>query len=84
MLAKNLDTKLWLSEFFTSESFENKYKSCLVSEQENYIKYALRINPPDSREPNQEILDHLFQNFTNIGYVRIVNDSRNYRGPRRE
>ena len=79
ILAKNLDTKVWLGRFFNADGFEQKYRATLMSDQENYIKYALRVNPPDSTEPNQDILDHLFQRFSNIGYVRIVNDSRNYR-----
>ena len=78
VMAMNDDTKSWLSELFCTEDFDGKFRITLVSEHAD-IKYALKVHPPDSKEDNELLLTHLFQDLPDLGYVRIINDSRNYR-----
>ena len=78
VMAMNEDTKSWLIDLFNSALFTEDFKVTLVSDQAD-IKYALKVQPPDSKEDNEVLLEHLFQDLPDIGYVRIINDSRNYR-----
>ena len=79
VMAKDEDTKLWLSGFFNSDEFLENFKATIVADQAN-LKYAVRVHPPDSSEfTNEEILTHMFQDFENIGYVRVINESRSYK-----
>ena len=79
VMARNDNTKEWLSEFFERQEFLNDFRATIMSMQTN-LKYAVRVHPPDSAEnTNEEVLSHLFQDYDDLGYVRIVNESRSYK-----
>ena len=78
VMAKNENTKDWLHSLFRSDVFKD-FVATLVSDQAN-LKYAVKVHPPDSREyTSEQVLEHMFQDFDNVGYVRIINESRSYK-----
>ena len=79
VLAEDAYTKEWLAGFFNTAEFRSKFVATLVSERNDNFKYTLKIQPPASKRSNEEIMDHIFEDFDDIGYVRIMNDTRFYR-----
>ena len=79
VLAKDLMTKEWLLNFFNSESFCEKFKATLCSERGDDHKYVVRVQPPDSTESTDELLTWLFRKYKDLGYVRIISETRVYR-----
>ena len=79
VLAKDAPTKRWLTEFFSSQKFKEKFIATLASERGDDFKYAVKVQTPDSRENSEDILAWLFKDFDDLGYVRIASESRIYR-----
>ena len=79
VMAEDDYTKQWLADYLSTEEFTAKFRATLVSERGDDYKYTLRIQPPASKIPNEEILEHLFEDFEEVGYVRIINDTRFYK-----
>ena len=79
VLAKNEETKEWLASFFATESFSARFRATLVSDQSEYVKYALKVGIYDSKVDSKVLLDHLFEDIYDLGYWRVINETRNYK-----
>ena len=81
VMAEDQYTKDWLLEYFQTTDFTKKFRATLVSERGDDFNYSIKIQPPGSKRPSDEILEHLFEDIDDRGYVRINNESRFYKEP---
>ena len=79
VMAEDDYTRDWLAEYFNTAEFSDKFRATPVSERGDDFKYAIKIQPPDSKKSNDELLEYILEDVEELGYLRINNESRFYK-----
>ena len=79
VMAEDDFTKDWLTNYFQTEEFCSKFKATLASERGDDYKYSVKIQPPDSRTSNDELMEYILEDVPDHGYIRINKESRFYK-----
>ena len=79
VMAEDCYTKTWLTEYFATAEFKEKFTATLVSERGDTFNYSIKIQPPDSRRDNDELMAYILEDVEEQGYWRINNESRFYK-----
>ena len=75
---ENEYTRDWFKGFFATAPFCNRFRGTLISDRGNLIRYAFKVQHPDSIKDNQLIVDHVTRRLGKFGYLRISDEIRWY------
>ena len=79
--AEDQYTRDWLGISLLQRDFSLKYRATLLSVRGALVRYTVKVSWPDSEDPNEPIIDHLFSNLGNLGYIRLSDEIRWYADP---